>query len=182
MYLYLPSPCYRVKIVWWIKVTIVTWQLFWSLPTLVQQKKTPPLYRKALAWKVSPAPCDISVHDYGIPQWVKDCTLLNVNPTDLFTANIHSMKFRDVPWYSMNSDGIWNLNLFFNVTWLDSGSHSSWELLVHLMQKDFTLLDSVKHTWCRPHPKKTNKHLFPGAFAEEVKIPPISSRGSLDLP
>ena len=91
------SPCYRVKNCW-VNQSDLRWHDNFSgrcrLPHPTK-KHTPPLYRKALVWKVSPGPCDISVDDYGIPQTGERRTLLN--PPDLFTANMHSMKFRWCP-------------------------------------------------------------------------------------
>ncbi len=141
-------------------------------------KKTPPLYRKALAWKVSPAPCDISVHDYGIPQWVKDIERLYITECQSDRPFHSQHTFHEVPWCSMMFyEFRWDLKLesvFFYLL-----TSRGWILAVirpgscwfTWCKKDFTLLDSVKHTWCRPYPKKTNKHLFPGAFAEEVNTP-----------
>lgn len=98
----------------------VTWQLFWSLPTPTSNKKhTPPLSRKALVWKVSPGPCDISVDDYGIPQTGERHTLLN--PPDLFTANMHFMKFRWCPmifhWFRRGLKP-WIINFFTSLGWI----------------------------------------------------------------
>lgn len=154
------SPCYRVKNCW-VNQSDLRWHDNFSgrcqLPH--PTKNTHRLYPAKLscgkchpglvtsAWTTMESPKRVKNIHYSIHQTFS-------RPTCISWSSV------DVPWYSIDFAGVWNLESLIFLRHLAG----FWK---HIHPTDATGWYKT-HTWCRHYPKETKKHISPGAFADEV--------------